>query len=220
MDFIESGAPGQNQENNKDKYFKGQQSNEVFVCFMRHHSIYILKEFVYFLVFIIVVNMTLANLDIIKSVLQGNRELKMLFLAGFCIMTYFLHRFFIHLLNSFVNIGIITDQRFIDHQKTLFFKDTMDSVDMGQIQNIERVGDGVLPHLLGYGDLKIYLNASSAVMEYKCLPNINFHYRCLSRIKEARSQTLFDRGHSNIEVQQHETSHNEHQPIPFESVKK
>lgn len=176
---------------NKDRYFKGQQSNEVIICFVRHHWIYILKEFLYFTIFLTIISLTLSNFQIIKEVLQGNRELKMLFLAGFCILTYFLHRFFIKLLNFFVNTGIVTDHRFIDHQKTLFFKDTMDSIDMTQIQNIERIGDGLLPNLLGYGDIKIFLSASASVKTYNCIPNIKFHYRCLTRLKEARQQMLY-----------------------------
>lgn len=221
--------------NNKDKYFKGQQSNETLICFVRHHWMYLLKEIMYFLILFLVVALTLANIETIKELLRGNRELKMLFLTGFCILTIFIHRFFIKILNYFVNIGIITDKRFIDHQKTIFFKDTMDSIDMRQIQNIESISNGILPNLLGYGDIKIFLSASSAVKTYSCIPNIKFHYRCLNRLKEAREKALLERtqvnvhdvaGRENARIFQPSIPQNDlndlkdGKPIPFEFIKK
>ena len=178
----------------RDLFFKGQQADETLICFMRHHWIYILKEFIYFAIFCLTVGITLYNFDSIQEVLRGDRTMKLLFATIFLIASTFLHRFFIKLLNYFVNIGIITDLRFIDHQKSLFFIDTMDAIDIGQIQNIERLGDGVLPSLLGYGDLKVFLNASSGVKTFNCIPNVKFHFRCLSRQKEDRQHQMRTRG--------------------------
>ena len=60
---------------------------------------------------------------------------------------------------------------------------------MGQIQNIERLREGVFPNLLGFGDMKIFLNASSGIKSFETVPNVRFHFRCLSRQKEARRLT-------------------------------
>lgn len=184
--------------NNKDRYFKGQQVNENYICFMRHHWIYLFREYVYFTIFILIAIYALVNIEIIQNVLRGNRELKMLFLTIFLIGTFFIHRFFLQILNYFVNIGIITDIRFVDHQKSLFFKDNMDSVDMAQIQNIERIGEGVLPELFGYGDIKIYLTASAGIRTYYFIPNVKFHYRCIARQKEARQNLLTGRNQAQL----------------------
>ena len=62
---------------------------------------------------------------------------------------------------------------------------------MGQIQNIERIREGVLPNIFGYGDIKIFLNASSGIKKFNTLPNVKFHFRCLSRQKEARRSADF-----------------------------
>lgn len=175
---------------NLDKYFKGQQTNETFICFMRHHWIYLLKEFLYFTIFLLVIFFTITNIDAIQDILRGNREMKLLFITAFFVATLYLHRFFIKLLNFFVNVGIITDMRFIDHQKSLFFTDTMDSIDMAQIQNLERLGEGVLRTILGYGDIRIFLTASAGVKTFYCLPHVQFHFRCIGRQKELRQMQL------------------------------
>jgi len=112
--------------------------------------------------------------------------MKLLFLIGFMVGTMYFHRFFIKLLNFFVNIGIITNLRIIDHKKTLFFHDTMDSIDMGQIQNIEKIEEGVLPAIFKFGDIKIFLNASDSVKNFSTVPNAKFHFRTINRQKEMR----------------------------------
>lgn len=200
----------------RDKYFKGQQEKEEFVCFVRQHWITLVKEFLYLAIFALILYFTLANIDAIKEILRGNREMKLLFATAFLIGTIFIHRFFTRILNFYLHIGIITDMRIIDHQKTIFLKDTMDSIDMAQIQNIERLGEGVLPSLLGYGDIRIFLSASSAVKTLQYVPNVKFHFRCISRQKEAR-QNLQLRQHAPITAPPAVT---EGSPHPFQHIAK
>lgn len=172
--------------NNQDKYFKGQQMYEEFICFFRHHWITLIREFVYFAIFTAVIIFIISYINVLISVAQKTPELQVFFVMGFLLGTIYIHRFFIRLFNHFVNIGIITDMRIIDHKKTLFFKDTTDAIDMTNIQNIEQKGEGLLPNLLGYGDINIYLSASSTVKVFRGVPNAKFHFRCISRQKELR----------------------------------
>jgi hypothetical protein len=169
---------------NQDEYFKGQQKNEELICFFRHHWITLLKDFFYFGIFSTIVILTMINISLIKNILSNNAELKAFFVIGFILGTIFLHRFFLKIFNHFIDIGIITDRRIIDHQKTLFFSDTMEAIDMANIQDIERKGEGLLPNLLGYGDLIIYLAATASVKVFHGVPNAGFHFRCISRQKE------------------------------------
>lgn len=183
---------------NKDLHFKGQQANEVFICFFRHHWISLLREFVYFGIFAAIMGLILLKTNDIQKVIHDSRELRLLFLMGFFIGTIYLHRFFMKILDHYLSISIITDRRIVDHQKTLFFKDTMDAIDMAQIQNIERIGDGLLPSLLKYGDIKIYLSSSAAFRTLACVPNDKFHFRCITRQKEALQQQLNERQHIGL----------------------
>ncbi|MBD3360851.1 hypothetical protein GF366_03555 [Candidatus Peregrinibacteria bacterium] len=179
-----------NKSDKKDKYFKGQQTDEEFICFFRSHWISIIKEFLYFLIFLLIVILFVKEIDLIKDVLRGNRELKLFFFTGFLVGTIYLNRFFLKLLNYFVNVGIITNMRIIDHQKTLFFTDNIDSIYMAQIQNIEMKEEGLLPSLLKFGDIKIFLAASDTIKTFKAVPNAKYHFRCISRQKEERQRAL------------------------------
>jgi hypothetical protein len=172
--------------NNHDKYFKGQHENEEFICFFRPHWIVLLKEFLYFIIFVIVATLSIININLLKTIIQNNAEFQAFFIMGFLLGTIFIHRFFLKLLNHFVDIGIITDMRIIDHKKTLFLRDTMDAIDMLNVQDIEQRGEGLLPNFLGYGDINIYLAASASVKVFHYVPNAKFHFRCISRQKELR----------------------------------
>ncbi|MFA5821337.1 MAG: hypothetical protein WC873_04565 [Candidatus Gracilibacteria bacterium] len=146
------------------------------------------KEFVYCLIFLFAVVSTLVYFQDIQALLRGNVELKLFFVTAFLMGTIYMHRFFLRMLNHFVNVGIITDIRVIDHEKTLFFHDTVEAVDMAQIQNIERLSEGFFANILKYGDIKIFLNASDAILTFKRIPNAKYIFRCISREKEARQE--------------------------------
>jgi len=202
---------------NRDKYFKGQHDEENFVCFFRHHGIVLVKEFTYFAIFLFLLSLCLAEVSVIKDVIREDRAMKLLFVTCFLILTGYMHRFFIKMFNYFMNIGIITDVRLIDYERTIFFKDTFDSIDMAQIQNIERQGDGLMANLLGYGDIKIFLNASSAVKTFRYLPNVEFHFRCLNRCMEIRKQKVSPIAYK-IGGGPAERGVDVRRPVPFEGV--
>lgn len=191
------------EDQKRDKFFKGQQEKEEFICFFRHHWVDLAKESMFFTVFATVTAIAITEIETIKEILRGNRELKMLFLTGFLVVTVYMHRFFLRILNHFVNVGIITDIRIIDHKKSLYFNDSMDSIDIAQIQNIEKVEEGIFPSLLNFGDIKIFLTASSSTKTFKRIPNARFHFRCLNRQRELIKQTApTERDHQEIEVMQ------------------
>lgn len=189
---------------NHDKYFKGQHENEEFICFFRRHWITLLKELMYFMIFMIIAILSVININLLKSLIQDNAEFQAFFVMGFLLGTVFIHRFFLRMFNHFVDIGIITDMRIIDHQKTLFLRDTMDAIDMLNVQDIEQRGVGLLPNFLGYGDINIYLSASSTVKIFRNVPNAKFHFRCISRQKELRRMNremkMFDQKNENSDA--------------------
>ena len=198
--------------NNKDKIFKGQQKNEQFLYFFRHHWIDLLREMVFFGIFVFVIGYLMLKMNTIKDVLQGNREMKLLFFTVYLFGTVYMHRFFIKMLNYFINVGVITNSRVIDHHKTLFFTDNQDSIDMAQIQNIEKIQEGVFPSLLQYGDIKIFLTASDTIKTFHKVPNAKFHFRALNRAKEARQRDIRRgrRRETPLNIQEQPN------PIPFE----
>ena len=185
---------------NRDKHFKGQQENETLICFFRHHWMVLAKDLFYFAIFAVAIVLSLLNFNSIVDIVRADYELKLLFLSAYIFATVFIHRFSIKLLNYFVNIGIITDIRIIDHDRTVFFRDSMDSIDLSQIQNIEQIKDGLVPAIFKLGDIKIFMTASSATKTFYNVTNAKFHFRCMNRAKEARQIAM--RGYSGLQAAQ------------------
>jgi len=200
-----------NTQIHKDRFFKGQQDGEEFVCFFRHHWIGLVKDFGYFLIFLLLSVLVLMSVVKIQIMVRESQGLKLLFLFCFMLGNFYIHKFFVKMLNHFVNVGIITDRRVIDHRKTIFLTDTIDSIDMAQIQNLEKIEEGLLSSLLGFGDIKIFLSASDAVKTFQGVPNAKFHFRCISRQKEVRQMGMLKE--RLAESLDHEASHNAAQMI-------
>ena len=200
---------------NKDFIFKGQTIDETYICFFRKHWSTILKYVILMVIILIFGIYILSKSSRILESIQSSREAKILFFTLFIIGTMIIHRTFYKLLNYFVNTVVITNIRIIDHQKDIFFKDIQKAVRMEQIQDVERIADGFFPNLLNYGDIKIYLNASSAVKLFRYVPNAKFHFRCINRqIEERRKEIVNIRVHQDIETQNNTTKSEQ----PFENT--
>lgn len=181
------------------KYFRGQQPEEKFVCFFRHHWFTLLKDFLYFGILMTVTFLIFFNIEMIANQLESSSAIRILFLLGFAMGTIYMHRFFYKLFTLFVDVGIVTDMRLIDHQKTLLFVDTMDSIDMGQIQDIEKVESGLLPKLFGYGHVHIFLTASASMKAFHDVPNPAFLFTTITIQKEKRQyKQLRDQGRLKV----------------------
>jgi len=183
---------------NLDKYFKGQQEREELICFFRQHWIVMFRELIVFVLFICLWTVAMFYMKEIQNFLKNVPSTETIFAIVFVVSTAYVHYFFLKVLNHFVRIGIITNIRLIDHKKTLYFLDTMETTDLNNIQDMEQVIEGLLPNILSYGDLKIYLTASSSIKTFYKVPNPQFHFRCVSRQKEARQKIFRDRMHSEI----------------------
>lgn len=186
-------------EGNKNKNFKGQHADENLIVFFRKHWIILAKDFLYFGIFILIVAIAILQLGKIQNILRGNSELKLLFFMGFLAATVYFHRFFINFLDYFLKIGIITDKRVIDHKKTLFFVDNMDSIDLSNIQNIELIKEGLLPSILKYGDIKVFMSASNTVKIFYKVPLAKYFYRRLNEEKEIRQRSFLTNENTKVE---------------------
>lgn len=99
--------------------------------------------------------------------------------------TYLHHRIFIRLLNYYLQTVIVTNYRIIDIDKTIFFRDSRDTLDVKEIQDMVMKKDGVFRTILDYGDIEIHL---SSVAEPRCLrylPNPEYHFRKIHKTKRA-----------------------------------
>ena len=166
----------------KDLHFKGQYTDETMVAFFRSHWITMLPHIIMHFFLVVVVAVMLASFpDVIFPFFKtaiGNFILPIIIL----LYTYTVHRFFIVLVNHFLNMTIITNLRVVELQKAVFIKDLQISLDMGVIQDIKKEQKGIWENILHFGSL-IIMMSSSDVHVIRFVPNPNFHFRLINRIK-------------------------------------
>lgn len=167
-----------------NRNFKGQQKNEVVLCFCRKHWIALFPHMVIFTMIFIVPFLLLAftpgeTLERIFSP-SAYRVLAAVILA---VMTYYFHRFFLRCFTYYLQILIITNFRVIQLDQTLFFKHNRDSIDLPEIQDIVIQRRGLFQTVLNYGELTITLSSAHATKVLSRIPNPEYYFRKINKTK-------------------------------------
>lgn len=163
--------------------FRGQIPHEEVIAISRKHWVAILPEIVPFflylgisaVIFILLQNPAVTLPDI-------NDPYYQIAIAGYVILSgYITHKFFLHLVNYFTFIVLVTNFRVIEMKKTIFVQDTKESIDIKQIQNVEFIQEGLVENLLKFGSVKISMG-NTEIKTLTQVPNPDFHFRLINRL--------------------------------------
>lgn len=184
---------------NKDKYFKGQMSDENFILFFRKHWITLISVLAMFVVMCVVAVVFVAAM--IAAKIQTFLPVIRYFiiigsLAGFLI---YVHWFFLRIFEHFLTICILTDHRVLALIKTTYALDFKETAGLGMIQDVKKNQEGLIRNFLRYGNIIITFSASSAIMILSNVPNVEFHFRALMR---ARQNFIIHRRHEPIQQEE------------------
>ncbi len=172
--------------NNKNRHFRGQMEDEEIMTFTRKHWAVLLPHVIPFVIFICGVSVGVLLLTTYKDIITlpslQDSLFQLLILIAIGGSAYVIHRFFLHLINYFSNVVIITNLRIVEIKKTLFLRDTKESLDIKKIQDVQFRQEGLIKNLLKFGDLLITLG-NSEVKTILIIPNPDFHFRLLNSLK-------------------------------------
>lgn len=168
---------------NTNRNFKGQQKNEMVLCFCRKHWIILLPYFIGMFVFISAVAgfLFFVPRELIGSLID-QMTYRIFAFVGLIGFTYYLHGFFYRILNYYLQTMIITNYRIVNLDQTLFFRRVRDSIDLSEIQDVEIKQNGIVETLFDYGEIIITLSAGPLKTLY-CLPNPEYHFRKINKTK-------------------------------------
>jgi hypothetical protein len=171
-------------DGHRDEYFKGQQANEELVCFFRKHwSVVVPQIGVWALYNLLVLSLVLL-FPKVGEIVKNNLGLGFLYFGLVVLSTIYLHKIFAKIFAYFLNIVVFTNTRVIEHKKTLFLEDSHEFLDIIKVQDVRKYQNGFLENFLQYGGLLIVLSSSQAAKSLNHVPNVNFHFRCLARLKK------------------------------------
>lgn len=206
-----------NTEDFTDRHFPGQDRLEEIVLYTRKHPIVLLPHVLGFMASLIIFPMVIYTL---KSFITEPDSLVFpaLFLLLFAGYTYYFHRFFLKLFNYYLGITILTNFRIIQLQKTVFFINNKDTIDLHKIQDLKKDQNGLLSTLFNYGTLVVEV---SAIHETKCLRYIPYPEKWFQALNEAKRIYIDKRREKKIgglAVDEREVERGDRQFIPRETL--
>lgn len=170
-------------ESNKDKWFKGQHENEELICFFRRHWVTVLPRIGFLCLFVLIETAFILGFPLIKTLIKGNTAISLLYIGIIIAATIYLHKIFLEFFRHFMSTVIFTNTRIIEIRKSIFLHDSSEILDLVKVQDVRKSQEGIFRNLLRYGDMTITLSSSEASKLVKYVPNVNFHARCLAKIK-------------------------------------
>lgn len=168
---------------NTDKYFKGQQNNEELICFFRRHWTSLVTTLSLFIAFVGLILGVFIVFIISVEFREAFPAYKVVFLIVFILSTIYLHRFFLRLVNHFCHVFIVTNNRIVEVNKTVYLHSTQDAIDLRLIEDVSKRQLGLMKNILNYGEVIITLSDFSK--EIFWVPNPDFHFRVISRAMQS-----------------------------------
>ena len=169
---------------NTNRHFKGQHRTEYVSCFCRKHWIILVKDFLGFFILLTLLILTGIFLKGIYNFFsQDSFFINVMALGVAGIFTFYLQKFFLRIIQYFLEIVIITNYRIVVLNKSLYLKDSKDATDLPKIQDIKKRQDGILKNFLRFGDLEITLSSSSTTKLLTFIPNPDYHFRKINTLK-------------------------------------
>jgi len=128
------------------------------------------------------VTLTVLLLNKIKLPSLNEPFFQLLVIILFAAAGWLIHRFFLKMINYYTNVVIVTSHRIVEIRKTLFLRDTKESLDLRKVQEVEFKQDGLIANLFKFGNLNIILG-NSEIKTLTQLPNPDYFFRLINKLK-------------------------------------
>lgn len=169
---------------NTDRHFKGQMKEEEVLAFCRKHWIQVLPHLVLIALFFPIIFIYTFVFGAKQfSDLLGEGGYLIFGIGLFVVLSFLFHRLFLRIFNYYLDIFIVTNIRLVDLDKTVFFKDNRDAIDIKEIQDCEMKRSGILQTILNYGEIRILLSSVTEPIVMKNMPNPEYHFRKINKTK-------------------------------------
>lgn len=157
-----------------NRNFKGQFSDEVVLCFFRKHWIAVLPRIMSLGILLFVLGL---GIFYFKALATQELFVKTLIVTTHILVTYLIHRQFLSIFQYFLHCVMITNYRIVDVDKSVFFRDSKDSIDLSKIQDVRKVQNGIFENILRFGSLKIVLSGTHASVNIDLVPRPDYHFK-------------------------------------------
>lgn len=166
--------------------FKGQLTEEKLICVFRNHWVSVVPSMTLSIVLVVL----LATLGIFTPVIldvpvNEDAELFAALLVAIlvAVISFFLHRVFLSIFHYFLQFTILTNLRLITLDKSIFMHDRKDSVELDQIQDVQKLQEGFIPNMLDYGSISLTVIGAPESRRLDYVPKPDYYFKQLSKAK-------------------------------------
>lgn len=163
-----------------DKNFKGQLDDERVVCVFRRHWIGIFPHLLSIPLLFFVLFLIFYNLPALMEELNG---VDVVIALGMVALHGLIHRQFLIIFKYYLQTVVLTDRRVVLVEKSVYFKDLKTSIDLVNIQDIQKHQSGLLETFFDYGSLIFMLSGSGSSMTIDLVPRPEYQYKKINEVK-------------------------------------
>ncbi len=163
-----------------NKNFKGQLDDERVVCVFRRHWIGLLPHLLSIPLLFFVIFLVFYNLPNLMREING---MDFLLVLGMLVLHGFIHRQFLIIFKYYLQTVVLTDRRVVIVEKSVYFKDLKTSIDLVNIQDIQKHQAGFLETFFDYGSLVFMLSGSGSSMTIDLVPRPEYQYKKINEVK-------------------------------------
>ena len=162
------------------KNFKGQFEDELVLCYFRKHWIQIVPRLALLLVIFI---LFISGFIFLKFLSGLGFFGELLLLFGVFVLAYIVHRIFLDIFHFYLHTVIITNYRIVEVDRSVLFKDSKTSIDLTNVQDIQKRQSGLMETLFNYGSLVIVLSGTSETLTLSMVPRPEYQFKKINQVK-------------------------------------
>ncbi len=172
---------------NENRFFIGQDKEELVIDFFRKHWIVIIPEILIFILTTGTYIFLLINLPAFRLPFAINGYYQFLLITGIIIFELLLHRFFLKIMEHLLNFNIITNLRLVEVKKTVFTNDIIEAVAYELIKDdIKKAQHGFWKNVLNYGEIVFNVDVNKEENKswvIRFVPRPDYYFQLLVHMK-------------------------------------
>lgn len=168
----------------REFHFRGQMKDERVIDFFRRHYITLLPHIVAYGICLTLTIFLAVYLP--RFQLPSLKEPFFQFIVILSIMAvgFVIHRFFLYMIEYYMNVVIITNYRVVEVRKSLFLMDDKESIVLKRMQDIQKQQAGILKSILKFGEIRILISFADPKI-IRNVPTPDYHFRLLNHVRNA-----------------------------------
>lgn len=167
------------------KNFKGQLDEEQVLFFFRRHWLKIMPNLMnLFIIFLFLTTAIIFTGPLFKNTAVNVEVLAWIYFAVLLFFLILTHHQFLKIFHYHLDTVILTNVRLVILDKSVYLRDSRDSVDILKIQDVNKKQNGIFPRLFDYGTLVITLAGSDTMITIELVPTPDHYFKRINKIKQ------------------------------------